>query len=450
MAKLIHLMVTEGPASGREIHVPPDGVRIGRSSKNDISIADETMSRFQCRFFLKPGEGLWVSDLGSVNGTFVNGAPVQEQRLKLQDEILAGDTHIRVIHAGDGEVAVPVSTPPSVESAPVPTPAIHEAVLDLGLKRHGTAPDGKSDVALRRKLLWVAGAMALVVLAVLTPWGKLADKLPGGQKSQPTPPPQEITSDLDISFERVEGSASNIFRYLLDVREGSLVVQVDDLQGNRHVRREKKVLPELIRDLARSLQSSGVLELREDYSGLAPGIYESSDLSITLGLNTRRVKVVNHTEPEEFAAARAMIEEFGKNELGLAALAIDPATLAEKAKASLLQAKKMWDEREVRDENLFNAIRAYKECEWYLETLEPKPNFYGEAVSSRADCERELQRRYDDLWFVAERAVKLRDWKEADRQLKVICEMIPDRSDKRNVEASKKLVDVERHLTTEK
>ena len=107
MATLIHLMVTQGPASGREIHVPPDGVRIGRSSKNDISIADETMSRFQCRFFLKPGEGLWVSDLGSVNGTFVNGAPVQEQRLKLQDEILAGDTHIRVIHAGDGEV-VPV------------------------------------------------------------------------------------------------------------------------------------------------------------------------------------------------------------------------------------------------------------------------------------------------------------------------------------------------------
>jgi FHA domain len=393
---------------------------------------------------------LWVSDLGSVNGTFVNGAPVQEQRLKLQDEILAGDTHIRVINAGEGEAQAPASTSPSVESVPVSVPASHEPALDLGLKRHGAVADGKSDTALRRKLLWVAGVMVLVVLAVLIPWGKLADKLPGGQKSAPLPLPQEITSDLDISFERVEGSASNIFRYLLDVRDGSLVVQVDDLQGNRHVRREKKVQPDLIRDLARSLQSSGVLELREDYSGLAPGIYESSDLSITMGLNTRRVKVVNHTEPEEFAAARAMIEEFGKNELGLAALAIDPATLAEKAKASLLQAKKMWDEREVRDENLFNAIRAYKECEWYLETLEPKPDFYGEAVSSRADCERELQRRYDDLWFVAERAVKLRDWKEADRQLKVICEMIPDRSDKRNVEASKKLVDVERHLTTEK
>jgi hypothetical protein len=292
--------------------------------------------------------------------------------------------------------------------------------------------------------------MILVVLAAWTPWGKLAGLLPSGRIPPASPPVQEITSDLDLSFERVEGSASNIFRYVMDIRGGSLAVQVDDLQGNRHVRREKKVMPELIRDLARSLQATGIFDLREEYSGLAPGIHESSDLSITIGLTTRRIRVLNHIEPDEFAAARAMIEEFGKNELGLAALAIDPATLLEKAKASLLQAKKMWDEREVRDANLFNAIRAYRECEWYLETIEPKPDFYGVAVGAKTDCERELQRRYEDVWFVAERAVKLRDWKEADRQLKVICEMIPDRSDKRNQEAARKLVDVERHLTTEK
>ena len=110
----------------------------------------------------------------------------------------------------------------------------------------------------------------------------------------------------------------------------------------------------------------------------------------------------------------------------------------------------MWDEREVRNENLYNAIRSYKECEWYLETIQPKPTFYSEATNARNDCIRELQRRYDDLWFLAERSVKLRDWKEAERQLKVICEMIPDRSDERNRNASKNLVDVERHLSTEK
>ena len=443
MANTIHLLVTEGPENGREIHVPPAGIRIGRSSRNDISIADEALSRFQCRFFMKPGGELWVSDLGSVNGTTVNGIPAQEQRLLLHDEILLGMTRMRVVHAGE-ESASPTEGP----AIPAATPGV-ETTLDLGLSRAERATGHDQGGVLRRKLVIVAGFMALVVALAWMPWGKLGSMIRGGDKGLPSAP-AEVVPDLELTFEHVEGGVSNIFRYQLDLRKGSLAVQVDDLQNNRHVRREKKVEPGLIADLARSLQATRVFDLREDYSGLAPGIYEASDLSVTIGLNARRIKVVNHVEPDEFAAARGMIEEFGKNELGLAALAIDPATLIEVARTSLLQAKKLREEREVREDNLFNAIRAFKVCELYLETIEPKPEFYGEALSGRSDCERDLQRRYDDLRFVAERAVKLRDWPEADRQLKVICEMIPDRSDERNKTAGRTLVDVQRHLTTDK
>jgi hypothetical protein len=100
--------------------------------------------------------------------------------------------------------------------------------------------------------------------------------------------------------------------------------------------------------------------------------------------------------------------------------------------------------------NLHGAIRAFTESEWYLETIEPKPDFYAEVLSRKTDCERDLQRRFDDLWFMAEKTVKLRDWKEAARHLRVVIETIPDRSDDRNRNAYKKLVDVERHLATEK
>lgn len=442
MANTVHLLVTEGPANGREIHVPPAGIRIGRSSRNDISIADNAMSRFQCRFFMKPGEGLWVSDLGSVNGTMVNGLSVQEQRLKLHDEILVGETRLRVVHAGE-------ESPVTSGAGASPAISASEAMPDLGLAGKGRGKKEGQPGDLRGKLVVAALAMGLLVVLVWVPWGRLATWGGGGAKVLP-PASAEVIPDLELSFEHVEGGVSNIFRYLLDLRNGSLAVQVDDLQSNRHVRREKRVAPELIRDLARSLQSTRVLDLREEYSGLAPGIFESLDLSITLGCNTRRIKVVNHVEPDEFASARTMLEEFGKNELGLAALAVDPATLVESARTALLQAKKLREEREVREDNLFNAIRAFRECELYLETIEPKPDFYGEAISGRSDCERDLQKRYDDLRFVAERAVKLRDWPEADRQLKVICEMIPDRSDERNMTASRTLVDVQRHLTTDK
>jgi len=447
MDKVTHILITEGPNKGMEIHVTSEGVRIGRSSRNDISIADEAMSRFQCRFYLQAGTGLWVSDLGSANGTMVNGKLVQEQQLHVKDEILAGDTRMRVVNAGS-ELKRPSSLPvPDVPHSSVTPPKGTESALDLGFRKgRNTEGAAKSNV-MRRNLIGLASVMLILVLVI---W---LQKPISAFFEKPRPPPVQPKNNLPILefiFERVEGSSSNIFRYALELKNNTLSVQVDDLQNDRHVRRDKKVMPELQRDLARSLESSGIFDLPEDNSGVAPGVYNLSDLTVVVGAVAHRVRTLNQAEPETFATARAMIEEFGKNELGLAALAVDPATLIEKAKAALLQGKKMWDEREVRNENLYNAIRAYKECEWYLETIQPKPAFYVEATTAKTDCSRELQRRYDDLWFLAERSVKLLDWKEADRQLKVICEMIPDRSDERNRNASKNLVDVERHLATDK
>lgn len=447
METIVHLLITEGPSKGRELHVPHVGVRIGRSSRNDISIPDGAMSRFQCRFFLMPGDGLWVSDLGSANGTMVNGKLVQEQRLHVHDEILAGDTCIRVVNEGSAPVEVPAAAP----NAPAAPARVAPVAVDLGLRRAlepACSPASAGPNPMRRNLLWLATLLLLLVLAIFLKKPILAIFEP----PPPSPPAQHQINlpVLELMFERVEGSSSNVFRYCLELKDNLLKVEVDDLLSDRHVRRDKKVTPELQQELARSVEGTGVLDLREEYSGLAPGLHQSSDLSVTIGAVTRRIRVLNQAEPEIFANVRAMIEEFGKNELGLSALAVDPAALLEKARNALLQGKKMWDEREVRNGNLHNAIRAYKECEWYLETIQPKPDFYAEATSAKNECIRELQRRYEDLWFLAERSVKLREWKEAERQLKVICEMIPDRSDDRNRNAGRSLLDVERHLTTEK
>jgi len=181
-----------------------------------------------------------------------------------------------------------------------------------------------------------------------------------------------------------------------------------------------------------------------------PGIHESSEIRITVRSRTHCTRVLNHVEPEVFAQVRVQLEEFSKNEMGLAALAIEPAELIKHAHQSLLLGQKLYDEREVAGGNLAGAVRALTEAEWYLETIEPKPQFYGEVLELRSDCQKELQQRYENIWFVAERAVKLRDWREAAKQLRTVCEMIPDRSDDRNRNAYKKLVDVERRLSMDK
>ena len=94
------LHVTSGPQEGAEIAVLTPSLRIGRATRNatwDISLQDAAVSRPHCEIKLLE-DGQWgVIDLGSANGTIVNGVPVStEEAHPLQDGyvISVGETTI--------------------------------------------------------------------------------------------------------------------------------------------------------------------------------------------------------------------------------------------------------------------------------------------------------------------------------------------------------------------
>jgi len=99
MEETVHLVVDSGPQKGTQYSVPKDGALLGRSSGCTFLIRDPELSRRHCRFFFKGGE-LWVSDLGSANGTKVNDRAVQEAQLQLGDRVQIGDTVIKVVNDG--------------------------------------------------------------------------------------------------------------------------------------------------------------------------------------------------------------------------------------------------------------------------------------------------------------------------------------------------------------
>jgi len=72
----IHVLVLSGSAKGT---VKPlgDGLRVGKASDNDLVLADDTVSRHHCELTRAEG-GVKVRDLGSTNGTKVQGARVSE------------------------------------------------------------------------------------------------------------------------------------------------------------------------------------------------------------------------------------------------------------------------------------------------------------------------------------------------------------------------------------
>ena len=57
--------------------------------------------------------------------------------------------------------------------------------------------------------------------------------------------------------------------------------------------------------------------------------------------------------------------------------------------------------------------------------------------------EAELERRFTEQRFRADRAIKMEDWESARRELRVLCEMIPDPKDKRHRDAASQLRDIE-------
>jgi hypothetical protein len=79
---------------GRRVPVGSDrAVVIGRLPECDVVLPDSNVSRRHAELRRK-GDGVFVTDLGSTNGTRVNGTPVREQVLASGDEVTVGSTRL--------------------------------------------------------------------------------------------------------------------------------------------------------------------------------------------------------------------------------------------------------------------------------------------------------------------------------------------------------------------
>jgi len=78
-------------------------ITIGRSNKNDLALNDKTVSRYHTEI-LKLKKGYFLTDLGSFNGTKVNGKPVQGFFLQHNDRIRLGSTTLTFLVDNDTSV----------------------------------------------------------------------------------------------------------------------------------------------------------------------------------------------------------------------------------------------------------------------------------------------------------------------------------------------------------
>ncbi|MBN21634.1 MAG: hypothetical protein CL678_10145 [Bdellovibrionaceae bacterium] len=134
----VKLILISGDANHKEFPITSEEISIGRGKRCDLVLEDKRSSR-KNSVIKRVGANFLIQDLDSSNGTFVNGAKVQEQILNSGDLIKIGSTEFEFL-AKDGNFEHQELEFQPVEEIPASLPQevsepqdqnIQEAVLDL-------------------------------------------------------------------------------------------------------------------------------------------------------------------------------------------------------------------------------------------------------------------------------------------------------------------------------
>jgi diguanylate cyclase (GGDEF)-like protein len=95
------LIVLSGANVGRVIRLDVDAMTLGRDARCEACVPDEGMSRRHSRLTFLPDRTWEIRDLGSTNGTVVNGERVERRVLRDGDRLLLGHTVLRFFAQAD-------------------------------------------------------------------------------------------------------------------------------------------------------------------------------------------------------------------------------------------------------------------------------------------------------------------------------------------------------------
>jgi two-component system, NtrC family, response regulator GlrR len=104
----IHVEVVRGPDAGKELTATSERIVIGSHRTADLVLTDRTVSRFHVELVIE-GDSVVLRDLGSRNGTLLDGVELEQGRLRGPTIVQVGSSELRIDVQGD---AVPLTLAP--------------------------------------------------------------------------------------------------------------------------------------------------------------------------------------------------------------------------------------------------------------------------------------------------------------------------------------------------
>jgi hypothetical protein len=130
-AQPYELKMRTGPNPGMTFPLEQEEILLGRDLANDITIGDPEVSRRHARFFMRD-DNVFVEDLGSTNGTFLNSERISSpKQLRVGDVITLGENVVLVFEKPSVDLDATTVTPPAPrkeERMPVVPPPQYQEV----------------------------------------------------------------------------------------------------------------------------------------------------------------------------------------------------------------------------------------------------------------------------------------------------------------------------------
>ncbi|MFL5319543.1 MAG: adenylate/guanylate cyclase domain-containing protein [Myxococcaceae bacterium] len=214
-------IIINGPGYFDTPYDLPDGVTtLGRAEENDIVLSGDLVSRRHARFHAK-GDDLQVEDLGSRNGSKLNGQPLTGQVV-----VKPGD----IVSVGENSLAI--RQPAQVENAAT-------EMVDVGaggVRFFGQGTNIGNSVLLSRN---VTDSVVLKALDNVTPF-ELSNPFADEERDDKTPPPMQMgnlfllykTAELLATSKSLQAFLENaIDRFLERIKASTAVVLVRHSSG---------------------------------------------------------------------------------------------------------------------------------------------------------------------------------------------------------------------------
>ena len=207
----LRLTIRSGGAKGASATVGAERIVVGRGGDCDLVVPDLKVSRRHAAVEALPEGGVSLVDLGSGNGTFVNGRRVQTARLEGNEQIQVGDT-VLLSSRGPGSGA---SGDTVLGNAP---PESHSALHRLLVQR-----------SVRRATFLSAAAVAAAALLVLL---LVTGVLNPGESTTETA--EDVVKGAEPSTVLIEGrrEGGGGTGWVLDAREGLVVTNAHVVDGS--------------------------------------------------------------------------------------------------------------------------------------------------------------------------------------------------------------------------